>query len=81
MSTLTLSISVSEKVPLEEVCMTILASGFAQSCKEFLDQAPQPPSEESVQAALTVLYDVGAIDRDGREGTLQTSERLTPLGR
>ncbi|KAL9184942.1 hypothetical protein ACHAXT_002719 [Thalassiosira profunda] len=64
------------RVPLEEVLMTILSSGFAHSCKEFLDQAPQPPSDESVQSALNVLFDVGAI-----EVTQRTSERLTPLGK
>ena len=60
--------------------MSILASGFAKSCMHFLDQAPQPPSMESVQSAMNVLYDVGAIERIGPENTTQQSERLTPLG-
>ena len=61
-----------KRVPLEEVCLSILASGLGKDCEDFLRQAPQPPSDESVQAALTVLEEVGAI----------TSERkfLTPLG-
>jgi len=66
------------RVPLQEVCMSILASGFAKNCMEFLDQAPQPPSKESVQAAMDVLYDVGAIESQG--DTIQQIDRLTPLG-
>lgn len=61
-----------KRVPLEEVCLSILASGLGKNCEDFLGQAPQPPSNDSVQAALNVLEEVGAI----------TSERnfLTPLG-
>ena len=61
-----------KRVPLEEVCLSILASGLGKDCEDFLMQAPQPPSNDSVQEALNVLEDVGAI----------TSERkfLTPLG-
>ena len=61
-----------KRVPLEEVCLSILASGLGKNCEEFLGQAPQPPSEEAVTAALSVLEDVGAV----------TSARnvLTPLG-
>lgn len=66
------------RVPLEEVCMSILASGFANNCMEFLDQAPQPPSKESVEAAINVLYDVGAI---ASKSDARHSEHLTPLGK
>jgi len=61
-----------KRVPLEEVCLSILASGLGKDCEDFLRQAPQPPSDDSVQAALNVLEEVGAV----------TSERkfLTPLG-
>jgi ATP-dependent RNA helicase DHX29 len=62
------------RVPLEEVCMSILASGFSLNCQEFLNQAPQPPSSDSVRAAVEVLHQVGAVIADN-EG-----ERLTPLG-
>lgn len=62
------------RVPLEEVCMSILASGFSPNCQEFLNQAPQPPSSDSVRAAVEVLHQVGAVIADN-EG-----ERLTPLG-
>lgn len=56
-----------------------VASGFADSCWSFLDQAPQPPSIESVQAATDALIDVGAIERVST-GTAKKLERLTPLG-
>ncbi|KAL7495788.1 hypothetical protein ACHAWT_004152 [Skeletonema menzelii] len=62
------------RVPLEEVCMSILASGFSQNCMQFLSQAPQPPSIDSVRAAVEVLHQVGAVEA-GNE-----IERLTPLG-
>jgi ATP-dependent RNA helicase DHX29 len=68
------------RVPLEEICLSILASGFSSSCREFLLQAPQPPSEESIQAALTVLLEVGAISLEEREGSRTPIETLTPLG-
>lgn len=61
-----------KRVPLEEVCLSILASGMGRSCHEFLKEAPQPPDFASVQAALNVLRDVGAITRE--------VEALTPLG-
>eukprot|EP00985_Skeletonema_marinoi_P019452 scaffold11150_cov203-Skeletonema_marinoi.AAC.2 len=62
------------RVPLEEVCMSILASGFSQNCMQFLSQAPQPPSNDSVKAAVEVLHQVGAVAADNER------ERLTPLG-
>eukprot|EP00980_Cylindrotheca_fusiformis_P015390 scaffold4329_cov115-Cylindrotheca_fusiformis.AAC.7 len=69
------------RVPLEEVCLGILAGGFAKSCMAFLSQAPQPPEKESVHAAINVLHDVGAIERpsEGMDAA-QQFERLTPLG-
>ena len=63
--------------------MSILASGFTTNCMEFLDQAPQPPSKDSVQAAIDVLYEVGAIERTmGQQHgyVIHQTERLTPLG-
>mmetsp|Transcript_42443 Transcript_42443/g.89122 ORF Transcript_42443/g.89122 Transcript_42443/m.89122 type:complete len:1576 (-) Transcript_42443:115-4842(-) len=70
------------RVPLEEVCMSILASGYATNCMEFLDQAPQPPTKESVQAAMNVLREVGAVERVDKDGMERQSESdyLTPLG-
>ncbi len=69
------------RVPLEEVCLSILASGLAKSVMDFLSNAPQPPDEDSVKAALTVLEEVGAIKI--KEQTNLSSKRfeyLTPLG-
>lgn len=61
-----------KRVPLEEVCLSILASGYAKDCQDFLRQAPQPPPEDSVQAALDILQEVGAIS--------PSRNSLTPLG-
>ena len=76
------------RVPLEEVCLSILASGFATSgdggCLGFLKQAPEPPAEESVKSALNVLLEVGAISipaTDADKPTARGLECLTPLGR
>lgn len=68
------------RIPLEEVCLSILASGFSTSCMEFLSQAPQPPTDESVQAAINVLDEVGAIKFEENARTKRNTERLTPLG-
>lgn len=68
-----------QRVPLEEVCLSILAGGLANKCVEFLQQAPQPPPEESVLAALRLLQEVGAID-PLENGSTRQIERLTPLG-
>lgn len=68
------------RVPLEEVCLSILASGFATSCMDFLSQAPQPPPEDSVKAAINVLCEVGAINLYETDNSKRKGERLTPLG-
>ncbi|CAJ1934420.1 unnamed protein product [Cylindrotheca closterium] len=62
------------RVPLEEVCLSILASGFSKNCLQFLNQAPQPPDPESVETAIAVLDEIGAVDRQA------STEVLTPLG-
>jgi HrpA-like RNA helicase len=64
------------RVPLEEVCMSILASGFSDNCLQFLSQAPQPPSIDSVRAAVDVLHQMGAVTVTADN----EKERLTPLG-
>lgn len=55
-----------QRVPLEEVCLNILASRLGDNCMEFLQQAPEPPSEQSVSLALDLLKDVGAVDSEGQ---------------
>ena len=72
------------RIPLEEVCLTVLAAGFAESCSDFLSQTPQPPSDDSVRAALTILQGIGAVvSRNFTDGTRESSatESLTGLGR
>jgi HrpA-like RNA helicase len=61
-----------KRVPLEEVCLSILASGLSKSCEGFLKQAPQPPTNESIEAALLILEQVGAVT--------SSKDALTPLG-
>lgn len=69
-----------KRVPLEEVCLSILASGFSNSCMHFLSQAPEPPSEKSVQNALKALLEVGAISVQSLGRNERSTETLTPLG-
>lgn len=76
-----------QRVPLEEVCLSILSGKLGNNCMEFLLQAPQPPSQESVENALTLLQEVGAIEPlnepangDSRVFTSKNIEQLTPLG-
>mmetsp|Transcript_5752 Transcript_5752/g.16586 ORF Transcript_5752/g.16586 Transcript_5752/m.16586 type:complete len:1474 (-) Transcript_5752:147-4568(-) len=68
-----------QRVPLEEVCLSILAAKMSPNCMDFLLQAPQPPEEESVQNALTLLTEVGAIQEFSPTSPAKI-ERLTPLG-
>jgi len=70
------------RIPLEEVCLTILAGGIAESCSDFLLQTPQPPSDDSIKAALQVLEDIGAIVSGNPSGVpgLSSTEELTALG-
>jgi HrpA-like RNA helicase len=64
------------RIPLEEVCLNILASGFAVKCSDFLSLTPEPPDPDNVNAALQVLQNIKALTYS--DSTL--SERLTPLG-
>lgn len=73
------------RIPLEEVCLSILATGLVtQGCRRFLAQAPQPPLEKMVDAALDRLQVIGAVAfSDSSEMyDLQhpVCEKLTPLG-
>lgn len=76
-----------QRLPLEEVCLTIMAGGLApRGCFFFLSQAPQPPKPDAVQSALTSLEQVGAITIPAGNGESAQSpqaavETLTPLGR
>lgn len=71
-----------QRVPLEEACLSILAGNLGVNCMEFLMQAPQPPSEESIKKALELLEEVGAIEASSPvQWSETTNERLTPLGK
>lgn len=70
------------RIPLEEVCLTILAGRFAESCTTFLRETPQPPPEDAIRDALQVLEDIGAIASGNTSGIPDSSstEVLTALG-
>jgi HrpA-like RNA helicase len=71
------------RIPLEEVCLTILAGGFSKNCSDFLSQTPQPPLDEAVRSAIKVLEDIGAIttsDFSSNEISPNRKETLTSLG-
>ncbi len=75
------SIPELQRISLEEVCLSILGANLASNCMDFLMQAPEPPSNDSVSNALKVLEEVGAIEplaslRDG-----ERLEVITPLGK
>ena len=70
-----------QRIPLEEVCLNILASGLATNCASFLQQAPQPPSHNSITSALRTLEEVNAIDvRNSSVEATNKMDVLTPLG-
>ena len=75
-----------QRIPLEEVCLTILAGGLAkEGCHSFLSQTPQPPKQDAIQVALTSLEQVGAIssptlDDDESLHSVLKVEKLTKLG-
>lgn len=70
-----------QRIPLEEVCLNILAAGFASNCRQFLSQAPQPPPDIAVAAALESLRVVGAVTLPATDQSRSVSEQLTSLGR
>lgn len=61
-------------MPLEEVCLSVLAFDFTRNCSELLTQTPQPPTPDAIEAAVTVLLEIGAVVRE------ESAERLTALG-
>lgn len=69
-----------QRMPLEEVCLSILCGHLSDNCLDFLIQAPQPPSSDAVQSALKVLEDVGAIEPLIGQKLHSRTEIITPLG-
>ena len=63
-----------QRVPLEEVCLSILAGNLSNSCTDFLMQAPQPPPLDSVALAIRLLNEVGVVQ------VIDNRETLTALG-
>ena len=74
------SIPELQRIPLEEICLSILAGNLAPNCLEFLMQAPQPPSSEAVHNALKVLEEVNAIEPLLNKTDGSRAEAITPLG-
>lgn len=60
------------RVPLESISLTVKVMREEEDVKLFLSRAIDPPKVASMQAAWTVLEELGAVDLQGR---------LTPLGR
>ncbi|KAJ7675357.1 P-loop containing nucleoside triphosphate hydrolase protein [Mycena rosella] len=60
------------RVPLESISLTVKVMREDEDVKLFLSRAIDPPKVASMEAAWTVLEELGAVDMNGR---------LTPLGR
>ncbi|KAG2302509.1 hypothetical protein Bca52824_031160 [Brassica carinata] len=58
------------RMPLVELCLQIKLLGLGH-IKPFLSKALEPPSEGAITSAISLLHEVGAVERD---------EELTPLG-
>ncbi|XVF68240.1 hypothetical protein PTKIN_Ptkin10aG0189200 [Pterospermum kingtungense] len=58
------------RMPLVELCLQIKLLNLGH-IKPFLSQALEPPKEEAMNSAISLLYEVGAVEGD---------EELTPLG-
>ncbi|KXS12597.1 P-loop containing nucleoside triphosphate hydrolase protein [Gonapodya prolifera JEL478] len=61
------------RVPLEDICLQVVALGMAP-CQSFLVKALDPPKEAAVQLAIDNLKGLGAIEE-------AVEEKLTPLGK
>ncbi|KAJ7492368.1 P-loop containing nucleoside triphosphate hydrolase protein [Mycena latifolia] len=60
------------RVPLESISLTVKVMREEEDVKLFLSRAIDPPKVASMEAAWTVLEELGAVDLNGK---------LTPLGR
>lgn len=58
------------RMPLVELCLQIKLLSLG-SIRPFLSKALEPPKDEAITSAISLLYEVGAIEGD---------EELTPLG-
>ncbi|KAL7267647.1 hypothetical protein RUND412_009758 [Rhizina undulata] len=57
---------------LQEICLDIKAQGFQDPVAQFLSEAIEPPAPHVIEASLSQLRVLGALDRE---------EKLTPLGK
>ncbi|XP_076947486.1 DExH-box ATP-dependent RNA helicase DExH7, chloroplastic isoform X2 [Bidens hawaiensis] len=58
------------RMPLVELCLQIILLSLGR-IMPFLQKALEPPTEEAITSAISLLYEVGAVEGD---------EELTPLG-
>lgn len=63
------------RIPLEEVCLAILASNLTADCRDFMSRSIEPPPQNAMDAAMESLSHIGAIT------TSDGPARLTPLGK
>lgn len=69
------------RMPLEEVCLSILAGGLSARCGDILSQTPEPPSDDAVCSALQVLEQIGALEIEtANDDAGNWHEALTGLG-
>jgi ATP-dependent RNA helicase DHX57 len=59
------------RVPLEQLCLSVLAMRGVQDAASFLSNTLTPPESVAVEGALDLLHRIGALD----------NQRLTALGR
>ncbi|RAO70768.1 uncharacterized protein BHQ10_006780 [Talaromyces amestolkiae] len=59
------------RVPLEQLCLSVVAMNSIQNAADFLAKTLTPPETIAVEGALTLLHSIGALD----------NHKLTALGR
>ncbi|KAF4963066.1 hypothetical protein F66182_18146, partial [Fusarium sp. NRRL 66182] len=59
------------RVPLEQLCLSVVAMNNTQNAADFLAKTLTPPETIAVDGALTLLHSIGALD----------NHKLTALGR
>jgi HrpA-like RNA helicase len=59
------------RVPLEQLCLSVVAMNSIQNAADFLAKTLTPPETIAVEGALSLLHSIGALD----------SHKLTALGR
>ena len=72
-----------QRTPLEEICLSILASGITNDCGDILSELPEPPPENSVSQSLNLLGKIGACTTISKtsSGIVCKFTQLTALGK